>query len=428
MKVAFVNQPWDTVVLPVQSGSIAIWTYEVARRLVPSCDVIIYARRNRHQKQVEGYEGVQYRRVSVATIRVVNKFLKLFSKIHNNWPFFSSRLYCLGYALRVAMDLKEQQCDVVHIPNFSQFVPIIRAFNPSIKIVLHMHCEWLTQLDPAMIARRLSQVDLVVGCSEYITEKIRKRFPQFASRCQTVFNGVDVEHFLAKTGISEIKDNSTKRILFVGRISPEKGLHVLLDAFQTVAAHYPQAQLEIAGPQKPTPIEFLIALSDDPKISELASFAPESYFAHLQGKLSPNTASQISFSGHVQHLELPDYYRKADVLINPSFSEAFGMSLVEAMAAGVPVIATRVGGMTEIVEEGRNGLLVESGNASALAEAILQLLSDDDLRESMGKAGHQRSLELFSWERIAENLLNQYRHISESQEQIPLESFATPIL
>jgi glycosyltransferase involved in cell wall biosynthesis len=98
------------------------------------------------------------------------------------------------------------------------------------------------------------------------------------------------------------------------------------------------------------------------------------------------------------------------------------------MAAGVPVIATRVGGMTEIVEEGRNGLLVESGNASALAEAILQLLSDDDLRESMGKAGHQRSLEVFSWERIAENLLNQYRNIFESQEQIPLESFATPIL
>jgi glycosyltransferase involved in cell wall biosynthesis len=84
--------------------------------------------------------------------------------------------------------------------------------------------------------------------------------------------------------------------------------------------------------------------------------------------------------------------------------------------------------MTEIVEEGRNGLLVESGNASALAEAILQLLSDDDLRKSMGKAGHQRSLELFCWERIAENLLNQYRNIFESQEQMPRESSPTAVL
>jgi len=88
-------------------------------------------------------------------------------------PLFASKLFYLTYVLQVARDLKREKCDIVHLHNFFQFVPIIRAFNPKIKIVLHMHCEWLTQLDRTMIENRLRKVDLIIGCSEYITEKAR---------------------------------------------------------------------------------------------------------------------------------------------------------------------------------------------------------------------------------------------------------------
>jgi glycosyltransferase involved in cell wall biosynthesis len=417
MKIAFVNQPWDSIIPPVQAGSIPIWNYEVARRLVKHCDVIIYARKNPGQKAVEFYEKVEYRRVSVALGRFFNGISKLWANLSLKNSYFASIFYGFSYAVRVAIDLRRQKCDVVHIPNFSQFVPIIRAFNPNIKIILHMHCEWLTQVNHKLIAKRLSQVDLIIGCSDYITKKIESYLPQFSELCHTVFNGVDLEQFISNNNNNQTKPNDSKKLLFVGRISPEKGLHILLDAFEIVIKYYPQAYLEIVGPQKPTPTEFLAALSDDPNVAFLTKLDPKNYFSYLQNKLSLKIASQVFFSGSVKHLELVDCYRKADILINPSVSEAFGMSLVEAMATGIPVIATRVGGMIDVVEEGKTGLLVEANNASALAEAIIHLLADRELRESMGRAGRQRALELFSWDKITESLLSNYYKLCSSVAQ-----------
>jgi spore coat protein SA len=422
MKVAFVTQPWDEVVPP--SGgptSIAILTYQMARRLARSGEVIVYARRGPSQQKVQcDGEGIHYRRISVTAedklIKPARLLDRLLGFLYPKRPFFSSGLYYLGYALQVAIDLRAQQPDIVHIHNFSQFVPVIRVFNPSAKIVLHMHCEWLTQLAPAMIARRLRQTDWVVGCSEYITGKVRDRFPQFASRCQTISNGVDVNHFIDENGHGMSKQTGIKRLLFVGRLSPEKGVHVLLEALQKVVGRYPQVQLDIVGPLGNAPFEFLVRVSDDEQVSQLASFYSGllrrgDYLSDLQRYVPSNLASRVRFVGSVPNSHVVDYYREADILVNPSFSEAFGMSLVEAMACQVPVVATRVGGMTEIVEDTHAGLLVGPGDATALAGAILRLLADDDLRERMGQAGRRRAIERYSWEQVTENLYHLYEDI-----------------
>ena len=423
MKIAFVTQHWDEVVPRVGgSSSIPILTYQIARRLTQSGEVIIYAKRGHSQQKVQcDDEGIHYRRMSVTAEDWLLKPFKLLGRLSGfrnpKRPFFASRLYYLGYALQVARDLRTQQPDIVHIHNFSQFVPVIRAFNPKVKIVLHMHCEWLTQLDQAMIEQRLRHVDLVVGCSEYITEKVRRRFPQFAGRCQTVFNGVDVHHFVSENSHSVSKENDVKRLLFVGRISPEKGVHVLMDAFQKVVEHCPQVQLDIVGPGGNAPFEFVVFVSDDEKVSDLASFYGRilrrgDYFSYLQRRLPSNLASRVNFVGPVPNSLVIDYYRDADVFILPSlWNEPFGMPLVEAMASEVPVIATRGGGITEIVEEGQTGLLVERDNATALAEAILRLLVDDDLRKRMGKAGREQAIERYSWDLVTENLLHLYEDI-----------------
>ena len=423
MKIAFISQPLDTV-LPPHQNSIGLWIYEVARRLARSCEVIVYTRGSRFRRKVEYGEGVHYRGIPMGPDRLLLRLLRRFSGLRNvKRPAFASSLYYLGYILQVANDLRAQQCDVVHLFNFSQFVPVIRAFNPNMKIVLHMQCEWLTQLDRAMIERRLSEADLVIGCSEYITEKIRRRFPQFANRYQTVFNGVDVNQFLSENGHSTAKKNGVKRLLFVGRVSPEKGVHVLLDAFQKVVERYPQAQLEIVGSQQQLPFEFLIALSDDDKVCDLTSFyyldgvLRHNYFSSLQEQLLlSNIAAHVTFLGSVPHMHVINHYRDADVFIFPSvWDEPFGIPLVEAMACQVPVVATRSGGMTEVVEEGKTGLLVERGDAPALAEAILRLLSNKDLRRAMGKAGRRRVLDLFSWEQVVKKVLCQYQNICEKR-------------
>ena len=429
MKIAFVHQPIGIISSSAPCGSIELWIYEMACRLARSNEVIVYAKRGHHQKKFEYDQGVQYRRISTAVDQWVTfisaaldklgkfslfKKIKAFIFLWNvKRPLFASKLFYLTYVLQVAKDLKKEKCDIVHIHNFSQFVPIIRAFNPKIKIVLHMHCEWLTQLDLTMIENRLSQVDLIIGCSEYITEKIRLVFPQFAERCRTIYNGVDVDHFVSSNRRVFANKNGVKRLLFVGRVSLEKGLHVLLEAFQEVIKRYPQAQLEIVGSPSTPPIEFIVALSDDPKISELACFYNKTgYIFHLQKQLlSFNIMGNVTFTGYIPHKHLINHYRQADILVNPSFSEAFGMSLIEAMACQVPVVATRVGGMTEIVDEGKTGLLVESGNAPELAEAILHVLSDGDLMKRMRKAGRERVVDLFSWDKIAEDLLCHYKEI-----------------
>jgi len=428
VKVALVGQPLGTISLLDQNGSIEIWIYEVARRLAQSCDVIVYAKKGLFQKKVECDQDVQYRRISTVVdewftgISAALDKLGRFPTFRNmkrtlffrnaKRPLFASSLYYLTYILQVAKQLRVEKCDIVHLHNFSQFVPIIRAFNPKIKIVLHMHCEWLTQLDRTMIERRLRKTDLIIGCSEYITEKIRCSFPKFAERCQVLYNGVDVNQFVSKNGKHAKKKNSAKQLLYVGRISPEKGLHVLLDAFKKVVSHYPQTQLTIVGPQGSAPIEFIVALSDNPRVSDLASFYRENYISHLQKKLPSFVAGQVFFTGFVTRRQLINHYQNADVFIFPSvWDEPFGMPPVESMATGVPVVATRVGGIKEIVEEEKTGILVEPSDASALSEAILHLFSHENLRKKMGKTARRRAANSFSWEQIAKSLLRQYKNI-----------------
>lgn len=423
MKVAIVSQPWDTLQPPITSGSIPIWTYETARRLSDRAEVVIYARRSEDQLATEQHKGIEYRRVFVGGTRVCNATAKVIARANPKFRYLSSALYYLPYGLRVAADLRSQQCDIVHIHNFSQFVPIIRALNPTIKIALHMHCEWLSQFEPKIIAARLHQTDLVIGCSDYITHKIKARFPELADRAQTTYNGVDVEQFkpdrLTEQQIDQPPSKGAENLLFVGRISPEKGLHTLIAAFEKVSYRFPTAKLYLVGPNKPTSAEFIAELSDDPRVQNLALLDPPNYPQNLQRQLPDALKEKVFFTGPVSHLALHSYFQKADILVNPSLSEAFGMSLVEAMAAGVPTIATQVGGMPDIVVPHETGLLVAPDRPEDLAVAMTTLLADRTLRNRMGKTARQRAVAVFSWEAVAMTLLGHYQKIMDLEGDRP---------
>jgi glycosyltransferase involved in cell wall biosynthesis len=310
--------------------------------------------------------------------------------------------------------LRKENCDIVHIHNFSQLVPIIRAFNPEIKIVLHMHCEWLTQLDRAMIESRLGHVNLIIGVSDFITKKIQFCFPEFAHRCRTLLNGANI-HAPGQEddNRSRCKKNGVTKLLTVGRVSPEKGLHILLDAFKYVLEQYPQSQLEIVGWIGNLPVEYLVKLSDDQLTLGLAKFyGDEQYFLHLQRKLSLSERSHVRFLGQVPHKLITNYYRDATVYVSASVcNEPGNMPVIEAMAVGVPVVASRSGGTVESVVNGETGILVERDNASDMAEAIIRLLSNERLRKKMGKAAYRRAVRLLSWQHAADKLSQLYQEI-----------------
>ena len=412
MKIAFVSQPWNRVVPPFDSGSIVNWTHEVARRLAKSHQVIIYATKFSGAEKVEWCDGVQYRRFSAVFDKRLDRYRDLFSRLFDKMHlFFASRLYYFSYMTRIAKDLRDQKCDIIHIHNFSQFVTIARKFNPEIKIALHMHCEWLNQLDRSMIQKRLKHVDLIIGVSKYITSKIQRRFPELGGRCKTVFNGVDADIFRGDNEVVREK-NGNVRLLYVGRVSPEKGVHVLLEAFQRVTALYPKVQLDIIGPRGSARIEFIMPSKDEPVICDLTPFYQGSYQLQLDNKVSAEYGDRVSFLGRVPHSELVRHLQNSDVFFHPSiWGEPFPLAVLEAMAAGVPVVASRAGGLVESIEDGETGLLVEPCNATALAEAIIFLLKNADTRKKMGEAARKRAAGLFSWEQTAESLLRGYKNI-----------------
>jgi glycosyltransferase involved in cell wall biosynthesis len=414
MKIAFVNPPLQQVEPPGLS-SVGIWSYEVARRLGPEHEVAIYGSVGGFRKVVSGNAWIEFRRMPIG---VSGKLVGLMERLDRfrprRRPIFASMGYYAGYMLRAARDIRAWQPAVVHVHDFSQCASMIRFFNPDVRIVLQMHNEWLTQLDPRLVARRLRSVNLVLGCSGHVRKTIREGFPALGDRCRTAFNGVDLVKF-APDGIDPGRNGHDPCILFVGRISPEKGVHVLIEAFQSLSTRFPRAQLVLAGATRSMPFDRIVRLTRDKTVASLAAhYGPE--VDHYHRRLSERVAAlglerRVRFVGEVPYEDIAGMYRAADIVINPSFSEAFGRSLIEAMASARPVVATRVGGMTEIIEDGKTGLLVEPDDPRSLAGAMACLLENGDLSRSMGQAGRARAEEMYSWDAVVRGLVRDYESI-----------------
>jgi glycosyltransferase involved in cell wall biosynthesis len=176
-----------------------------------------------------------------------------------------------------------------------------------------------------------------------------------------------------------------------------------------VLEHHPTARLEIVGPLGAAPREFILDRMDDPKALALHPLFEGDYPASLQKALSPSVAERVSFVGPVPYREMAVRYGRAHLLVCPSvWNEPFGLPVVEAMACGLPVVATRSGGIQDIVRHEETGLLVERGNVEELAEAMTGLLADPTRRESMGRAGRARAVEQYSWDRVVRELAEYY--------------------
>jgi len=410
VKVAFINQPWNTC--PTDAGSIAIWTYHVAKALAADDEVVVYAKQGPKDLAHERHEGIEFRRYSIGQDR---RLAQLLRKVRldrpRRIPMFASALFYLPYWLKVSWDLRRRHCDIIHLPNFSQAVPILKLFNPRSCIVLHMHCEWLSQIDHRIAARRLRHASAVLGISDHITDRIAGNGIHYRGRLGTVYNGTYVPDEDVSTRPQQ--NSASPVILFVGRLSPEKGLHTLIEAFARVAEKHPGAVLRLVGPDAVAPREYIVDLAlDDAHLQALAAFYAQDYPETLRASVPETLANRVEFIGPVPHQDIGLHYRAAHILINPSFSESFGRSLIEGMSEGLPVIATRVGGMPEIVIDRQTGYLVEPGDVAALAEAMDRLLADPALRLGMGQKGWQRARDVFSWPSIAGGLGTLYRDIS----------------
>jgi type III pantothenate kinase len=124
---------------------------------------------------------------------------------------------------------------------------------------------------------------------------------------------------------------------------------------------------------------------------------------------SCGVSGRVRLIGHLRHEELPAMIRSSDVLLAVPWYEPFGITVLEAMACGVPVVASAVGGLLDTVVPGVTGLFARSRDARSIAEATNELLSDETRRRAMGCAGAERVQHCYSWQRIAEQTEHSYR-------------------
>lgn len=422
MKIAFVFPPQWT---PHGDGSLQIWNHEVTRRVAKSSDVIVYAR-TYSSAWTETVEGVLYQRVPARWDSRLLKYAQLvYNLFGNRRPLYSTDLWYPGYALRVALDLRKRGCDVVHVYNYPQIANVIKRLNPAARVILNLHGNMLTEVKFNNLSSRLRNMDSVVSCSDLVAEPVRAGFPEIAIRCHTVPMGVSVKEFSRNYQNARPVGAHPRRLLFVGRISPEKYLHVLLEAFEKVVSQYPDASLTIVGPEWIASRAELADLYLEKAVADrLEPFYKGSYLQQLKDRLSPETSKRVTFTGLVAHADIPMYYANADIYISPSPTESFGMSIIEAMIAGLPVVASEGGAVPELVSDRRTGMLVAAGDPQAMADGIMALFSDQELRKSISDAARQMVQNRFSWETVAASLLDIYG--TRTDASAPLTEVRTP--
>ncbi|HJX61508.1 MAG TPA: glycosyltransferase family 4 protein [Dehalococcoidia bacterium] len=210
----------------------------------------------------------------------------------------------------------------------------------------------------------------------------------FEDHYEIIPNGVDYQRFATPLPpFPQFKDGKLN-VLFLGRLEKRKGLPYLLQAYAQVKARLPESRLIIVGPDG-------------------GMLAGAETFVRREG-----LTNDVVFTGYVPEEDKPRYYRTADVFCAPNTgNESFGLILLEAMAAGTPVVASNIEGFAYVVAHEQEGLLVPPRNASALADALVQLLGDADRRREMGRRGQEKACQ-FAWDRVSQQVLDFYRRVA----------------
>ena len=246
-----------------------------------------------------------------------------------------------------------------------------------------------------LVDRLLSYADAIISPSEYYINGSRF-LRKYRDKIVVIPNGVKLSDF----DITYSKEECRKRLglpvdkkilLFFGYLAPYKGPEVLVNAMSKIIKHVPDAELVFAG--KGVMREELEMLSKDLGIEK-----------------------NVRFVGFVDDDLKALYYKAADIFCLPSMmgTECYPLTILEAMACGVPIVASKIGGIPDAVKDGENGLLVQPRDSELLADAIIYLLENEDVREKMGKNGRKR-VEDYSWEKVAEMTEKVYMELINSK-------------
>lgn len=231
----------------------------------------------------------------------------------------------------------------------------------------------------------IEKSNIVLTNSKYLENKI-KEISRKSTHVQTFYKGIDVSNFKNLPPkdilIKKLELNSNKRyMLFVGSLTYRKGIYELVETFNIISKKYSDFNLIFIGEE----------IEKEKIVAKLENYG---------------ILNRVLFTGIIPYSEIASYMRIADLLVLPTWAEGLPNVVMEAMAAGVPVIATDVGGIPEILENGITGLFVPAKNVEKLTEAVIKMIEDDNLREECIRNAKKIIYEKFDVKKNAIQLYN----------------------
>lgn len=345
------------------------------------------------KEQWRGVELVSIKPFPVGELRMGEREIDLRGQI-------ALMLFCL-----------RRRIDVVHSHLYSYL-----RFIPARGRVVHFHGDPYfkggmphEQLDykPEDFTTVAKYSDAQIGVSEFVSGELRRGMGE-AGNIYTVPNGIDAERFgseaVERAGQVWREERGIPQgaitILFAGAITPEKGPLHLARVFQRISAQFKDVHLLLAGST---------ALWGRGELSNYRRRYEDEIHTILR-----DMADKVHFLGSVTAISMPVVYAACDMVVMPStVREGWPLVALEALASGRPIVASRIGGIPEIVNESC-GFLVTPEDENELETALVQLIEDVELREKLGRAGRQRAAK-FSWERTAEQIEAIYRSVLDSK-------------
>jgi glycosyltransferase involved in cell wall biosynthesis len=312
-----------------------------------------------------------------------------------------SRRESLANLMMYRRFVEEVQPDLVHVQHplerctYIRTVKQLEGWSMPLVVTAHsLHGEHDESTIAATMAPNLRAADRVIAVSQHIAEQaVGLGVDQ--GKVRVIRSGVDTQKF--RPGDREVARRAlgfsdARVVLFVGNLEPRKQVDVLLRAMTDVRAELPGAQLVVVGSGESAGVQDQTAR-----------------LMRLTRELALDEA--VHFIGRVPDEQLLVYYAAADVLALPSSSEAQGIVALEAMACGLPVVASAVGGLLGTIDDGRTGWLVPSGDERVLADCLLEVLSDEPRREAMGAAARGAVEQRFAWAAAVEATIDVYREV-----------------
>lgn len=290
----------------------------------------------------------------------------------------------------------KEKVDIVHahfnMP-YADYIGMKYSKEESIPFILTYHADaqdkggkflrnqLMTFYNRHILHKVLDHADVIIATSKsYISKS--KFLKEYQNKIKVIPNGINLKEFQLNFSQEECREKlglpqDKKIILFFGNIVPYKGPDVLLKAFSLIKSKFPQLMLVFAGEG---------IMKQELKLKSM----------------DMGLGNHVHFAGFVPNELKPLYYKSADIFCLPSvnLAEAFGIVNLEAMASGIPIIASDLGGIPDIIKNGENGLLFEPGNIKELSQALEYFLQNEDDRLKMGKIGEKKSKN-YSWDKIA---------------------------